>query len=94
VFYGARATTASSDRLAVKAVKEPKDVEGMVKAMEKANFNSLRGPSVQRQSPPIEDFYSGAPKRRATSRCTSRRQSFEKHKSVLQECRCSDDQCA
>jgi branched-chain amino acid transport system substrate-binding protein len=60
VFYGAQ----SYDGImlidsAVRAVKgNLKDVDGMVKAMEKANFNSLRGPfTFNVNHHPIQNFY-------------------------------------
>jgi branched-chain amino acid transport system substrate-binding protein len=93
VFYGAQ----SYDGImlidsAVKAVKgNLKDVDGMVKAMEKANFNSLRGPfTFNVNHHPIQNFYLLKTEKLANGDIEMRIQKtiFEKHKdSYFQDCK-------
>src|SRR3954463_3791122 len=93
VFYGAQ----SYDGImlidsAVKAVKgNLKDVNGMVKAMEKANFRSLRGPFTYNVNHhPIQNFYLLKTEKLASGDIEMRIQKtiFEKHKdSYYQECK-------
>src|SRR4051812_3359289 len=93
VFYGAQ----SYDGImlidsAVKAVKgNLKDVDGMVKAMEKANFNSLRGPfTFNVNHHPIQNFYLLKTEKLSNGDIEMRIQKtiFEKHKdSYYQDCK-------
>ena len=93
VFYGAQ----SYDGImlidsAVKAVKgNLKDVDGMVKAMEKANFQSLRGPFTYNVNHhPIQNFYLLKTEKLSNGEIEMRIQKtiFEKHKdSYFQDCK-------
>ena len=93
VFYGAQ----SYDGImlidsAVKAVKgNLKDVDGMVKAMEKADFKSLRGPFTYNVNHhPIQNFYLLKTEKLAGGDIEMRIQKtiFEKHKdSYFQDCK-------
>src|SRR5882672_504097 len=93
VFYGAQ----SYDGImlidsAIKAVKgDLKNVDGMVKAMEKANFNSLRGPfTFNVNHHPIQNFYLLKTEKLASGDIEMRIQKtiFEKHKdSYFQDCK-------
>jgi branched-chain amino acid transport system substrate-binding protein len=93
VFYGAQ----SYDGImlmdsAVRAVKgNLKDVDGMVKAMEKANFQSLRGPFTYNVNHhPIQNFYLLKTEKLASGEIEMRIQKtiFEKHKdSYFQDCK-------
>ena len=93
VFYGAQ----SYDGImlmdsAVRAVKgNLKDVNGMVKAMEKANFQSLRGPfQYNVNHHPIQNFYLLKTEKLAGGDIEMRIQKtiFEKHKdSYYQDCK-------
>jgi branched-chain amino acid transport system substrate-binding protein len=93
VFYGAQ----SYDGImlidsAVRAVKgNLKDVDGMVKAMEKANFKSLRGPFTYNVNHhPIQNFYLLKTEKLASGDIEMRIQKtiFEKHKdSYFQDCK-------
>ena len=93
VFYGAQ----SYDSImlidsAIKAVKgNLKDVDGMVKAMEKANFNSLRGPfEYNVNHHPIQNFYLLKTEKLANGEIEMRIQKtiFEKHKDAYyQDCK-------
>ena len=92
-FYGAQ----SYDGImlidsAIKAVKgNLKNVDGMVKAMEKANFKSLRGPfQYNVNHHPIQNFYLLKTEKLANGEIEMRIQKtiFEKHKdSYYQECK-------
>jgi branched-chain amino acid transport system substrate-binding protein len=93
VFYGAQ----SYDGImlidsAIKAVKgNLKDVDGMVKAMEKANFQSLRGPFTYNVNHhPIQNFYLLDTVKLPSGDIEMRIQKtiFEKHKdSYFQDCK-------
>jgi len=93
VFYGAQ----SYDGIllmdsAVRAVKgNLKDVDGMVKAMEKADFKSLRGPFTYNVNHhPIQNFYLLKTEKLASGDIEMRiqRTIFEKHKdSYFQDCK-------
>jgi branched-chain amino acid transport system substrate-binding protein len=93
VFYGAQ----SYDSIllidsAIKAVKgNLKDVDGMVKAMEKADFQSLRGPfQYNVNHHPIQNFYLLKTEKLASGDIEMRIQKtiFEKHKdSYYQDCK-------
>src|SRR3954471_18940276 len=93
VFYGAQ----SYDGImlidsAVKAVKgNLKDVKGMVAAMEKANFHSLRGPFTYNVNHhPIQNFYLLKTEKLSNGDIEMRIQKtiFEKHKdSYYQDCK-------
>jgi branched-chain amino acid transport system substrate-binding protein len=93
VFYGAQ----SYDGImlidsAIKAVKgNLKDVDGMVKAMEKADFKSLRGPfQYNVNHHPIQNFYLLKTEKLSNGEIEMRIQKtiFEKHKdSYYQECK-------
>src|SRR3954471_13413496 len=93
VFYGAQ----SYDGImlidsAVRAVKgNVKDVKGMVAAMEKANFHSLRGPFTYNVNHhPIQNFYLLKTEKLGSGDIEMRIQKtvFEKHKdSYYQECK-------
>src|SRR3954466_6230451 len=93
VFYGAQ----SYDGImlidsAVKAVKgDLKNTKGMVAAMEKANFNSLRGPFTYNVNHhPIQNFYLLKTEKTAGGEIEMHIQKtiFEKHKdSYYQECK-------
>ena len=93
VFYGAQ----SYDGImlidsAVRAVKgNLKDVDGMVKAMEKADFKSLRGPFTYNVNHhPIQNFYLLKTEKLASGDIEMRIQKtiFEKHKdSYFQDCK-------
>src|SRR5215212_8340855 len=93
VFYGAQ----SYDGImlidsAVRAVKgNLKDVDGMVKAMEKADFKSLRGPFTYNVNHhPIQNFYLLKTEKTANGEIEMRIQKtiFEKHKdSYFQDCK-------
>src|SRR3954469_3529667 len=93
VFYGAQ----SYDGImlidsAVRAVKgNLKDVNGMVKAMEKANFRSLRGPfTFNVNHHPIQNFYLLKTEKLSNGDIEMRIQKtiFEKHKdSYYQDCK-------
>jgi len=93
VFYGAQ----SYDGIllidsAIKAVKgNLKDVDGMVKAMEKANFQSLRGPfQYNVNHHPIQNFYLLKTEKLSSGNIEMRIQKtiFEKHKdSYYQDCK-------
>ena len=93
VFYGAQ----SYDSIllidsAVKAVKgNVKDTKGMVAAMRKANFNSLRGPfQFNNNHHPIQNFYLLRTEKLQNGEIEMRIQKtvFEKHKdSYHQECK-------
>jgi branched-chain amino acid transport system substrate-binding protein len=93
VFYGAQ----SYDGImlmdsAVRAVKgNLKDVNGMVKAMEKANFKSLRGPFTYNVNHhPIQNFYLLKTEKLTSGDIEMRIQKtiFEKHKdSYFQDCK-------
>src|SRR5207237_1003736 len=95
VFYGAQ----SYDGIllidsAVKAVKgNVKDVKGMVAAMEKANFHSLRGPFTYNVNHhPIQNFYLLKTEKTASGDIEMHIQKtiFEKYKdSYYQECKMS-----
>jgi branched-chain amino acid transport system substrate-binding protein len=68
-----------------------KDVDGMVKAMEKANFNSLRGPfTFNVNHHPIQNFYLLKTEKLSNGDIEMRIQKtiFEKHKdSYFQDCK-------
>ena len=93
VFYGAQ----SYDGImlmdsAVRAVKgNLKDIDGMVKAMEKADFRSLRGPFTYNVNHhPIQNFYLLKTEKLASGDIEMRIQKtiFEKHKdSYFQDCK-------
>src|SRR6266571_1188793 len=93
VFYGAQ----SYDGImlidsAIKAVKgNLKDVDGMVKAMEKADFKSLRGPFTYNVNHhPIQNFYLLKTEKLSNGDIEMRIQKtiFERHKdSYYQECK-------
>ena len=93
VFYGAQ----SYDGIllmdsAVRAVKgNLKDIDGMVKAMEKADFKSLRGPFTYNVNHhPIQNFYLLKTEKLASGDIEMRIQKtiFEKHKdSYFQDCK-------
>jgi branched-chain amino acid transport system substrate-binding protein len=93
VFYGAQ----SYDGIllmdsAVRAVKgNLKDIDGMVKAMEKADFKSLRGPFTYNVNHhPIQNFYLLKTEKLASGDIEMRIQKtiFEKHKdSYYQDCK-------
>jgi branched-chain amino acid transport system substrate-binding protein len=93
VFYGAQ----SYDGImlidsAVRAVKgDLKNVDGMVKAMEKADFKSLRGPFTYNVNhPPIQNFYLLKTEKLSNGDIEMRIQKtiFEKHKdSYFQDCK-------
>ena len=93
VFYGAQ----SYDGIllmdsAVRAVKgNLKDIDGMVKAMEKADFKSLRGPFTYNVNHhPIQNFYLLKTEKLASGDIEMRiqRTIFEKHKdSYFQDCK-------
>jgi branched-chain amino acid transport system substrate-binding protein len=93
VFYGAQ----SYDGImlidsAIKAVKgDLQNVDGMVKAMEKANFQSLRGPFTYNVNHhPIQNFYLLKTEKLSNGDIEMRIQKtiFEKHKdSYYQECK-------
>jgi branched-chain amino acid transport system substrate-binding protein len=93
VFYGAQ----SYDSImlidsAIKAVKgNLKDVDGMVKAMEKADFQSLRGPfQYNVNHHPIQNFYLLKTEKLASGDIEMRIQKtiFEKHKDAYyQDCK-------
>src|SRR5882672_3171583 len=93
VFYGAQAyDSILLIDSAVKAVKgDLKNVDGMVKAMEKANFNSLRGPfTFNVNHHPIQNFYLLKTEKLASGDIEMRIQKtiFEKHKdSYFQDCK-------
>src|SRR3954467_5252603 len=93
VFYGAQAyDSIMLIDSGVKAVKgNLKDVDGMVKAMEKANFPSLRGPfQYNVNHHPIQNFYLLKTEKLSNGDIEMRIQKtiFEKHKdSYYQECK-------
>jgi branched-chain amino acid transport system substrate-binding protein len=93
VFYGAQAyDSIMLIDSGVKAVKgNLKDVDGMVKAMEKANFASLRGPfQYNVNHHPIQNFYLLKTEKLANGDIEMRIQKtiFEKHKDAYyQDCK-------
>jgi branched-chain amino acid transport system substrate-binding protein len=93
VFYGAQAyDSILLIDSGIKAVKgNLKDVDGMVKAMEKANFNSLRGPfQYNVNHHPIQNFYLLKTEKLSNGDIEMRIQKtiFEKHKdSYYQDCK-------
>ena len=93
VFYGAQAyDSILLIDSAVRAVKgDLKDVKGMVAAMRKANFNSLRGPfQYNVNHHPIQNFYLLKTEKAANGDIEMHIQKtiFEKHKdSYYQDCK-------